>query len=89
MTLDNSRLIEENGNLQKTVDLLQSQAEESEVALGVKDECLGKLAEELNQWEVVVREKEKLLTTANGRVSPVCVDVLCVCIRYVRVFRCL
>lgn len=82
LTVENSRLIEENKDLHRTVEALQNKVQQIEASLEEKNMYLVRLAEEMTKRENAVQMNERLLTEANQRVSEtVCVFMVqdCTC----------
>ena len=68
LTLDNSRLTEENKDLLGTVGALEVKVRESEAELTEKTELLTRVAEELAQRGAAAEANKEMLTEANQRV---------------------
>ena len=72
LTLENSKLVEENRDLHDAVEALHSKAREIEEETSA---TLMRLAEDVTQRDELIKKNEELLAEANQRV---CV-VVCVC----------
>lgn len=68
LTLENSKLIEENKDLHETVDILQSKTQEMEASMEEKNTYLLKLADEMTKRDATIKTNEELLTAANQKV---------------------
>ena len=68
LTLENSKLIEENKDLHETVTALQSKTQEIEASLEEKETYVLKLAEEVTKRENAIKMNEEQLTIANQKV---------------------
>lgn len=95
LTLENSKLIEENKDLHETVDVLQSKTQEMEASLEEKNTYLLKLADEMTKRDDTIKMNEELLTATNQKVcihllafkTLVCVYVYTCIYMYVYVHR--
>lgn len=71
MTLENSKLAEENQDLHHTVDALQEKAQQTETSLEEKTAYLLQLADEVTSREHKILTNEQLLQVANEKVSSI------------------
>ena len=77
LTLENAKLAEENQNLQKTVEVLQKKAQQTEASLEEKSTYLLRLADEVTSSQQKILTNEQLLSEASQKVCVVCVCVWC------------
>ena len=68
LTLENSKLAEENQDLHRTVETLQEKNREVEASLEEKTNYLLRLAEEIASREEKILTNEQLLTNAHQKV---------------------
>lgn len=68
LTLENSKLVEENKDLHETVNALQSKAQEIEALLEEKTTYVLKLADEVTKRDNAIKMTEEQLTIANQKV---------------------
>ena len=76
LTLENAKLAEENQNLQKTVEVLQKKAQQTEASLEEKSTYLLRLADEVTSSQQKILTNEQLLSEASQKVCVVCVCVV-------------
>ena len=85
LTLENSKLVEENQDLHHTVEALQSKAGELEASLEEKTSYLVRLADEVTARVESSKKNEQLLAEANQKVC-ICFSVsFAVCVIHVHV----
>lgn len=68
LTLENSKLVEENKDLHGTVEVLQEKTQEMEASLEEKTTYLTRLVHEITTREEKIEVNEQLLIEANKRV---------------------
>lgn len=86
LTLENSKLIEENRDLHETVNALQGKTQEMEASLEEKDTYVLKLADEVTKRDNAIKLNEEQLTIANQKVCRCILNCCNLSIKTLRVY---